>query len=125
VKNIELSTPPNLNRNMTTYIGQYTNNLASERIYKYRFVLTDETTMEIIEDTNWLIPSQENMSFTIQHELDYFKNYRLTYDILTINNLSLSKEYLIVKTGEIPGYYEGRVLARQDACAIENGYIQI
>ena len=112
------------NRHQITYIGNYTNPLSSEIVYKYRFIFKKEDNEKPLEDTGWLIRS-DDMRITIQHELEYFQNYTLTYEVLTINGLHLSAKYPIIKTGEIPGYYTGKLLATQDTRAIENGYIKI
>ena len=124
IGNKELQPYPNINQNHITYVGNYANALQSEIVYKYRFSFCEEGSTSLLEDTGWLIRSDE-MKFTIPYELEYFKNYILTYEIITINGLQLSAKYPIIKTGEIPGYYTGQVLATQDAKAIENGYIQI
>ena len=122
--NMELSPSPVLNSNQITYIGQYETNLASEIVYKYRFTFKEEKSESYWQDTGWLIRT-DPMSFTVPYELEYFKNYILTYEIITVNGLKLSATYPIMKTGEIPGYYTGQVFVSQDTKAIENGYIQI
>lgn len=124
VNNEPLLPYPDINQNYITYVGKYTNTLQSEIVYKYRFSFREEGNTSTLKDTGWLIRADE-MKFVIPYELEYFKNYILTYQVITINGLPLTTSYPIIKTGEIPGYYTGQVLATQDAKAIENGYIQI
>lgn len=110
-----------INRNVTTYTGEYNNTLISEKVYQYRF-----QSKALGKDTGWqVIQQNEQMLFTIDEDLEYFQEYDLQFAIRTYNGLELSENYIIIKSGELPSYYNGEIFASQDTKAYENGYVDI
>jgi hypothetical protein len=99
-------TAGSINPNRITYYGVYTQTTPgiSEPVYEYQYCLyeeykkEEETIKDLIEDSGWLIPKRNNdgnreMVYTIATDLEYFKNYILSFTIKTVNGYQTSVDY--------------------------------
>lgn len=107
------------NNHLYSYLGCYSQEIEddnlqeekdySEKVFQYRFVITDKTN-GIIADTNWQLhnnsndinsyESQDNFIYTADFEKN--KNYYIQYMVRTNNGLEIeSHKYRIVSRGSI------------------------
>jgi hypothetical protein len=47
------------------------------------------------------------------------------YQITTVNGYTATIDYILIKAGELPNRFIGKLKATQDAKAVENGYISL
>ena len=124
-----------------SYEGIYTTSILSEPVYSYRFVLTNLSTGEIIQDTGNVnydtnsdtitnngeqkIRESKTPEFKIKYELIPFTTYKLSFSITTVNGYTLDKHYNLIKAGELPIGFSGDLIATQDMDAKNNGYVSL
>lgn len=86
-------------------IGYYTNEDQSEKVYQYRFILSDSKNKEI-QNTGWLIHNTQSDSSLYESQDEFLSSvninegeiYKIQYQIITNNGLKLSTtNYEIIK----------------------------
>lgn len=123
-----------ININTTYYAGKYITTITSEPIYSYHFKVIDEFGT-IIQDTGELLHNVDYDTvknntrtsvhdFKLKYELEPNIRYIIQYGITTVNGYQQnSSPYQIIKAGELPSIFQGKLLATQDSYAKDNGYV--
>ena len=106
------------NYNPIIYKGIY-NAADDEPAYWYRFTFFENDI--VIQDTG-LCLAKDEMSFELKNSLEYNKIYTVEFSITTVNGLEETISYNIVKTGELPSFFNGHLTATTNC---EDGYIEI
>ena len=126
-----------INLNKQIFVGKYTNEDVTEKVYSYRFDIYDQKNQLILssgqilhnnEYGTQLINANGNKiqctdQFLLQKELDYYASYKIQYSVKTINGLEISSpKYTIVAAPTVEPDINATPQAALNA---ENGYIEI
>lgn len=125
------------NLNKQIFVGKYTNEDITEKVYSYRFDVYDQKNQLVLssgqllhnnEDGTQLINTDGNQiqctdQFLLQKELDYYANYKIQYSVKTINGLEInSPKYTIIAAPTVEPDINATPRATLNA---ENGYVEI
>lgn len=120
--------------NKISYTGKYITETISEPVYSYRFLLTLQTTGEIIDDTGEVLYNSYNdnisnkqrtcvMQYFCNKELTKNVKYVLEFSITTVNGYQVSKRYQIIGDSFENGSFNKIKLEASNNR--ENGFITI
>lgn len=126
-----------LHNHCSSYLLVYTaNTITSEPIYSYSFLIRQKSNLSTIEKTGEILYNSDNdfingeirssrIEFYPTTQLLNDVVYQLVVQITTINGYVLQKAYDIVEGGGLELIYDITIKATQDACAKDNGYVNI
>lgn len=119
----QLSSGKNVsNINRFNYIGKYSNDDTTEKVYQYRFVLFDEN-IDAIHTSGWLLHTSEKDAYELKYNLQENKPYYLGYYVKTINGLEArSGLYKIIETKTVDPYFLADFETNYNR---ENAYIDV
>ena len=119
----QLSSRKNVsNINRFNYIGKYSNDDTTEKVYQYRFVLFDEN-IDAIHTSGWLLHTSEKDAYELKYNLQENKPYYLGYYVKTINGLEArSGLYKIIETKTVDPYFLANFETNYNR---ENAYIDV
>lgn len=110
------------NPNLITYNGIFQPGDQNEPAYRYRFIVKEQGTERVIQDTDWKTPASENNYFTLDYELDIGKYYTIAFSVVTVNGYEQTIEYTILQSEEYVSTFEGNIIATS---LPEEGCVQI